>query len=342
MAVPEVGAWARLLRRCLVEGIAKNRPAAIHFCMTSEIAWEWYRSFLEVLRTGSLSGAARSLGMTQPTVGRHIAALEQQWGQPLFVRTAQGLQPTQAAQDLRPDAEAMAHTAAALERRARSPVGALAGTVRISASEVWAVQVLPALLAPLTAQHPALQLELVASEAMDDLLHRQADIAVRMQRPTQEQLVALHVGAVELGLYAHQRYIERRGMPQSLAALTVPGHSSIGFDQVSPFVRSLMQRWPELARSHFTYRTDSASAAWALLQAGAGIGMCHVALAQPCAHLQRVLASQVSVALPVWLAMHEDLRRQPACQRVFQALAAGLKAYTAQSVVGQTAQAIGE
>lgn len=295
--------------------------------MASDIAWEWYRSFWEVAQQGSLSAAARALSLTQPTLGRHIASLEAQLSQRLFVRSASGLQLTEQGRSLLPYAQSMATTAAALQRAATAQTQAVMGTVRISASEIFATEVLPGILLPVTQTHAGLALEIVATDKLDDLLHRESDIAVRMLRPTQEALIAKHIGCVELGLYAHQHYLRRQGLPCSLQQLLAAPHRLIGFDQLSPFARQLIQRWPQLQRSAFTFRTDSAASSMALLRAGAGIGLCQAPLARREPALQRLLPEVVSVQLDVWLAMHEDLRAQPACQAVFNALAQGLGSY---------------
>ena len=159
--------------------------------MTSNIGWELYRSFLGVLREGSLSGAARALGITQPTAGRHVAALEKALGVVLFTRSQLGLMPTEVALALQTHAEAMESTATSLERAATSQGEGVRGVVRISASEVVGVEVLPPIVARLREAHPALKVELVLTNRVQDLLRREADIAVRMVRPRQEQLVAL-------------------------------------------------------------------------------------------------------------------------------------------------------
>lgn len=144
-------------------------------------------------------GAARALGLTQPTAGRHVDALERALGFALFIRTQQGLSPTEAALALRPYAESLESTSAALLRAASSQGEGVRGTVRITASEVVTAEVLPAILADLHAAYPGLILELVPSNRLEDLLRRDADIAVRMQRPSQGVLVARHIGGIELG-----------------------------------------------------------------------------------------------------------------------------------------------
>jgi len=292
--------------------------------MTSTIAWEWYRSFLGVLREGSLSGAARALDLTQPTVGRHVAALEAQVGQSLFVRTPAGLLPTEAALALRPYAEAMDSTAAALERTARSHGDGVRGVVRVTASEVVGVEILPALIAKLRERHPQLVVELVLSNKVQDLLRREADIAIRMTPPKQEQLIARRVGTIEVGLHAHERYLEARGMPSTMKAL-MQGHALIGYDQPPPYVRALARRFPALERERLALRADNDLAQLALIRAGAGIGACQVGLARRDPALRRVLAQAFSLPLDTWVTMHEDLRDSPRCRAAFEALVTGLE-----------------
>lgn len=296
--------------------------------MAEEIDWELYRTFLAVLEHGSLSGAARALGMTQPTVGRHIGALEASFRQTLFTRSQTGLLPTETALALRGGAEAMRSHAAALQRAASGGGGdAVTGTVRISASEIVAIEVLPPAVAQLHQDHPGLTIELVPTNRVQDLLQREADVAVRMSEPAQEALVARRVGDVALGLYAHRDYLRRRGTPMVPAELT--GHSLIGFDTETPYLRAATRRFPVWRRQAFALRSDADLAQLALLRAGGGIGVCHVALAQRDAALVRVLAGYFALALPTWITMHEGQRASPRCRVVFEALARCLLAYAA-------------
>ena len=299
--------------------------------MASTIPWELLRTLLGVLREGSLSGAARALGLTQPTVGRHTAALEAQLGRPLFTRSPTGLLPTDAALALRGHAEQMEAAAAALQRAATSGAqGEVSGTVRVTASEVIGVEVLAGLFADLREQHPGLVLELALSNHVQDLLRREADIAVRMTPPEQGQLVARRVGAIALGLFARPDYLDRHGRPATLADLR--GHTLIGFDTETAFIRAAAKRLGAgvggvVGRDHFALRCDSDLAQLAMIRAGAGIGICQVALAQREPRLERVLAGQFAWPLETWIAMHEDLRHSAPCRAVFDALVAGLQAH---------------
>ncbi|UYK77144.1 LysR family transcriptional regulator [Xanthomonas sacchari] len=295
--------------------------------MDNTIGWELYRSFLAVLEEGSLSAAARALGLTQPTVGRHVAALEQALAVPLFVRSQTGLLPTDAALALRGHAQAMGSLAASLQRAAGRHGDAVRGTVRIAASEVIGAEVLPPVLAALRRAHPHLRLELVLSNRVQDLLHREADVAVRMTRPTQDVLVARRVGEVAVALFAHQDYVDRHGLPQALEEL--PQHALIGFDTETPFLRAARSALPPWRREAFALRADSDLAQLALLRAGCGIGFCQVALARRTPTLLPVLPQQVRVGLESWIVMHQDVRGSAACSAVFSALVEAMTAHTA-------------
>ncbi len=293
--------------------------------MGNEPSWEWYRTFLSVIETGSLSAAARVLGLTQPTVGRHIESLETALVLKLFTRSFEGFAPTEAARELQPYAASVAATAAALRRVASSIGDGVRGTVRVTASDVIGVEVLPAILASLRAAHPALVVELVMSNQVGDLLQREADIAVRMVRPTQQALVARHIGSIDIGLFAHQRYLNAYGTPASLAALD--GHALIGYDQQTTMVRAWLDRFPAFARDKLALRADSDLAHLGAIRSGFGIGWCQAALAARDAGLVRVLAADCALPLPTWIVMHEDLRASPRCAVTFAALVAGLTDY---------------
>lgn len=295
--------------------------------MTTNLSWDLYRTFLSVLTEGSLSGAARTLGITQPTAGRHVAALEAALGQTLFTRSQTGLLPTDAAESLRAHALAMQHTALAFERAAASHGDGVNGVVRISASEVVGVEVLPPMLNALRRAHPQLILELVPTNRIQDLLHREVDIAVRMAPPQQDALIARRVGSVDIGLHARDDYLARYGTPSSLTDLA--HHALIGFDQMTPFIREATRNAPIWKREAFAFRADSDLAQLAMIRAGYGIGGCQVPLARRDARLVRVLPNAFRFKLPAWVTMHEDLRQSARCKAVFDALVAGLSAYMA-------------
>ena len=218
--------------------------------------------------------------------------------------------------------EAMNSTAAALQTRSRSHGEGVKGTVRVSASEVVGVEVLPPIVARLRHEHPQLKVELVLTNRVQDLLRREADIAVRMTQPKQDLLIARRVGDVVLGLYAHKSYLAQRGAPRTPADLAL--HSLIGFDEETPFIRAARKALPAWTREAFSLRTDSDIGQLALIRSGCGIGVCQVALARRDPSLVRVLPRHFELKLETWVTMHEDLRGSPRCKVTFDALVKGL------------------
>ena len=293
--------------------------------MSDEPSWDLYRTFLTVLAHGSLSAAARELGLTQPTIGRHIDALEQAVGAELFTRSQSGLLPTDAAQLLAPFAQTMAASSSALLRAASGHRDRIDGTVRISASEVIAVEVLPPILAALQDRHPELEIELSASDTVEDLLNREADIAVRMMEPQQDALVVRRIGDIPIGCYAHHAYLEKHGTPQTLEDIKT--HRLIGFDRQTAYVRTMVKRFPVAEGIAFSLRTDSYLAQLAAIRAGAGIGMCQTGLGDADPNLRRVLPGVMDMHIGTWVAMHENLKTSPRCRVAFDALVEGLKLY---------------
>ncbi|GIX10745.1 LysR family transcriptional regulator [Elioraea sp.] len=289
--------------------------------------WALWRSFLAVLRSGSLSASARSLGLAHPTLRRHIATLESALGATLFTRSPAGLLPTAVALSLRPAAEAMEAAAARLLRDATAGGAAPAGTIRLTASEVLGAEVLPALLAGLRERHPGLDVELVLSNETLDVLRRDADIAVRMYRPRTEGLVAQRIGTVELGFFAHQSWIARHGEPRDLAALIEAG-VLIGPDRETALPRALAAQGFATTREAFVFRSDSDLACLGALRAGLGVGVCQVPLARRMPELRRVLPG-LGGSLEVWLVTHPDLRQVPRVRAALAALSAGLRRYLA-------------
>ncbi|MDR7126476.1 LysR family transcriptional regulator, partial [Pseudotabrizicola sp. 4114] len=178
--------------------------------------WERHRAFLAVIREGSLSAAARALSVAQPTVRRRIEDLEREHGVVLFMRSPAGLLPTGIALELAAHVDAMAKAAQSFARAASAEAGAATGTVRITASEVVGVEVLPAMLADLQRLHPGLIIELGLNNSRENLLEREADIAIRMVRPSQDALVARHIGAIRVGFHARRDYLDRHGHPQTI------------------------------------------------------------------------------------------------------------------------------
>lgn len=291
----------------------------------AEPSWELYETFLSVMRTGSLSGASRALAVAQPTVRRRVEALEASLGAVLFTRATNGLVPTEAARATLPHAEAMSASARALVRATSGPLEAERGTVRVTASEIIGLEVLPGLLKPFRAQWPDLQLELALSNRLEDLLRRDADVAVRMTAPTQASLVARKVGVLPVGLFAHRDYLARHPAPKKPAGL-LQGHALIGADRGRGLIDAMATLGLTLGPRDFAIRTDSDGAQLNALRAGLGIGVCQVPLGERTPSLVRVLP-RVVFPLETWVVMHEDQRSVRRVRLVFEHLVKSLGDY---------------
>lgn len=275
--------------------------------------WTLLRSFLAVVDGGSLSTAARTIGATQPTLSRHIRELETALGVILFTRSAQGLDPTKAALGLVEDARAMGAAAEALNLKAQGRSQHLHGTVRISASVIVANLILPPILASLRQAEPSIQIEIVASDTNQNLLRRDADIAIRMVDPTQNALIARKLGDTAIGLFATRDYFDRRGRITSKDDLR--HHDLIGLDRSEFLVRGFAAHGIGLTREEFAFRTDDGILTWHLLLAGAGIGIAQVILAKRHADLEQVGGGIGLGSLPVWLVMSEEVRSNARIRR---------------------------
>lgn len=287
----------------------------------SDTDWDLFQSLHAVLEAGSLSAAARLRGMTQPTIGRHIEALEQRLGAPLFLRSPRGIQPTDLALEMRPRLEDMAAAVASALRDVAGSGDHTRGVVRVTASEIVGCEILPPILADFHARHPAIEVELTASNRQADLTRRDADIAVRMGRPTQNTLVARKLGLVTLGLYAAPAYATRRGLPQCFDELA--DHTMVGFDGVSPNIEVAVDIGRPINRDLFAFRSDNDIAQLAAIKAGFGIGACQRTLARRYG-LVPVLADRFAIEMEMWLCMPEGLRMTPRMRLMFDHLAESL------------------
>ena len=285
--------------------------------------WRHIPSFLAALDHGSLLGAARALRASQPTIGRHIAELETQLGLVLFERTGRGLVPTPTALRLAESARAMEAGADALARSVSGAEVGISGTVRITASQPVACMLLPPLLARMRLELPEIQVALVSSNAVTNLLRREADIALRMVRPGQASLVAKHIGTVGLGTYAHRDYLRRRGTPLQLADLLqhdVVGNDGDG-DGTGDIVRGFAAMGFPVERAQFALRTDDLIAYWQLVRSGAGIGFLADYMARTDPNLVALLPMLKLPELPIWLTVHREIRSSQRIRAVYDFLA---------------------
>lgn len=288
----------------------------------SSFDWSLVQAFLAVAREGSLSAAARQTGVSQPTLGRQVKALENGLGIPLFNRKARGVALTEEGHALLPAAQAMAQAAAQLATVAAGRDTDIGGTVRITASEFVAQYILPPIIADLRLMHPDVQIELHPTDESDNLLFREADIAVRMYRPRQLEIVTKFLGVLPLGFFASSAYVQRKGRPISLEEMI--DHDLIGYDASERLIRGAREFGWELSRADFGVRCDQQSVHGELIKAGCGIGILQTQLAESFG-LEAVFPTFPMPGLEVWLTTHEALRSAPRIRAVWAALEVGLR-----------------
>lgn len=281
--------------------------------------WALIQSFLAALEHGSLLGAARATGVSQPTLGRHIAELESQLHLLLFERTGRGLQPTAHALELAEAARAMQDGAARFSRLASGAGQAVQGRVRLSASQPVACFLLPPILARMQQALPGIVVELVVSNAVSNLLLREADIALRLVQPEQSTLVAQRIGQVALQACASQAYLARRGVPQVPAELVQ--HSIIAGDQNQEIEAGFEALGLPTRQLRYGLRTDDLNAQWAAVKAGLGIGFMSQYLVTTDATVQPLLPMLEVPALPLWITVHRELRTSARIRAVYDFLA---------------------
>lgn len=284
--------------------------------------WALLRSFLAVAETGSLSAAATRIATTQPTLSRHIRELEAALGVTLFTRSVRGLDPTEAALSLIDDARAMGAAAQALALKAEGRSQQLTGTVRITAAVIVANLMLPAVLVALREAEPSIQVEIVASDLTQNLLRRDADIAIRMIDPAQNALIARKLGEAPIGLFGARTYFARRGRIETIEDLR--GHDLIGFDRSDGIIKAYAANGHPVTREEFPIRCDDQMLYWNLLLAGAGVGFAQVLVASRYPELERVEVDLRVPPIPMWLVMHEEVRTNARIRRVADFLAAAL------------------
>lgn len=288
-----------------------------------EAGWDDQRAFLAVIEEGSLSGAARKLTISQPTVRARIAALEHAIGGALFVRSVNGMVPTHQALTLADHVRAMQRASDAMMRAASSPPDVIAGIVRLSVSEFVGIEVIPPVLASLRARHPELRIELVLSNTSANLLEQEVDVALRMTDPKQQALVARKVAQIPLGLFAHRDYLAHRGTPRTTEDLS--HHDVIGPDRSQADLSLAANVMPNVSPTRFVLRTDSHPAQFAAVRAGLGIGAVQVPVAEPNADLVHVLPDIQIGLLETWIVTHEDLRNVPRVRALIDHIANAFK-----------------
>lgn len=290
---------------------------------TVRFDWTRVRAFLVTAEEGSLSAAARALGLTQPTVGRQVAALEAELGAALFERGAQGFALTPTGAALLPHAQAMGDAARALSLAAAGRSDAIEGTVRVTASEAVAALFLPPVLRALRAAHPGLEIELVATNEVRDLRRREADVAIRNGAPDDPELTARKIGEATARLYASPTYLAARGPFVDAASLAAADF--IGFEENATYVAGLSAAGVDVPEIRFSIRTTSHLAQWEMVKAGLGVGVMADALAAGEPLAAPAAPWLAPFRFPVWLVAHRKLAASRRIRVVFDALAETLR-----------------
>jgi DNA-binding transcriptional LysR family regulator len=286
--------------------------------------WNLLRAFLATSEAGSLSGAARVLGLTQPTLSRQIAALEQASGLMLFERVGRGLQLTQAGQNMLEDTRAMGQAADRVALVASGQSDSVEGRVRITASDVMAAYVLPPALKRLRQIAPRLEIDVVAANDIRDLMRREADIAVRHVRPDQPDLIARLVAQAQARFYGAPTYLAQRGRPMSVDDLSQ--HDFVSFADPDETIAYLKPLGIHLTRENFRIGSDNGIVAWELVRQGFGLSIMATDVASANPGVELVLPDLPPVEFPVWLTTHRELHTSRRIRIVFDTLAEFLSA----------------
>ena len=289
----------------------------------AKLDWSLVQTFLAVGESGSLSEAARRLNISQPTAGRQVKQMEEALDVTLFHRQARGLSLTEAGTALMPHARTMAESLNALSLAAAGRSEKLSGPVRITASVFTSQVHLPPIIARLRQEEPEISIDLVPTDRSENLLYREADIAVRMYQTEQLDIVTKYIGEIELGLYASKDYIARRGRLTDIARFFE--HDVVGYDRSDLILKGMRDFGLEVQRDWFATRTDHQTVYWELVRAGCGIGFAQCLFADADPKVERLLPDIPMPTLPVWLAAHEAMRNTPRIRRVWDALAEGLR-----------------
>ncbi|PCI04539.1 MAG: LysR family transcriptional regulator [Hyphomicrobiales bacterium] len=294
----------------------------MHLCMdrrSIKFDWNRARAFLVTAEEGSLSAAARALGMAQPTLGRQVSALEEELGVVLFERVGRGLTLTPSGLELLDHVRAMGEAASAVSLTSFGQSQTIEGKVSIAASETYAAVLLPPIIAKLRVMEPGIEIEIVTSNAPSDLRKREADIAIRNFRPTEPDLIAKKIRDVPARLYATPKYLEKIGNPKLPYDLREADF--INIDGSGAFMDGLNMMGLNLTKKNFPVLTKNYLVMWELVKQGVGIGILdgNIGDAEPL--VQRVLPDLEPLIFPIWLVAHRELSTSRRIRMVFDLLA---------------------
>jgi len=288
---------------------------------STELQFDWnlMRSFLAVMDHGSLQAAARALGHSQPTMGRHVEQLESQLSVALFERTGRALMPTETARQIAITARNMQGSADNICRLVQKKDKTLKGLVRISASRVVTSLLLPSITLKIQSVAPDIDLAVVATDSVSNLLKRDADIAIRMVKPDQADVIAKRIGEINIRPCASRSYLDRWGTPKTPPELF--SHRIVGPDKDSGVLKGMAQIIQHLGLDfeniRLVYRSDDFLAQRAAIRAGVGIGFAPLFHLDDDSDLIPIPIDIPIPPLPLWLAVHREIRTTPRIRTVF-------------------------
>ena len=280
--------------------------------------WNLIKSFLAVLDEGTLSGAARKLGVSQPTISRHMDELEEELNLTLFERGRRGALPTSAAYAIADHARSIQRATEALSLSAAGKSENLKGTVRITASQIVSSYVLPDIMSRLLDEYPEVEIEIVSSDHVENLLERHADIAIRMVSPRQLNLISKRVNEFTIGVFAHEDYLEKWGTPKCVEDLGE--HRMVGFDRNSKIIDSFVAEKVDVDRHFFRLRCDDQVVYWRSLLAGAGLGFISHFVARKNPTLVEIPNLLHIPPLGIWLVSHREVKTNLRIRKVYDFL----------------------
>lgn len=281
--------------------------------------WNLARAFCATADAGSLSAAARKLGLTQPTLSRQVAALETELGVTLFERIGKRLVLTDAGLGLVEPARAMSAAAEAMALAAAGSSQDVSGRVTISATDAVSAYLLPGVIARIREAAPEITLVIVASDSISDLRRREADIAIRHVRSTEPELIARLVGEMTAHFYAAESWIAKNGTPETVAELCEA--DLLGFEPVDQFSEHLRAAGIPVPADRFRIISSNAIVLWEMVRRGQGVSMMLKEIAELMPGVIRLLPALPGITVPVWLVSHRELRTNKRVRLVFDILA---------------------
>ncbi len=285
--------------------------------------WNRARAFLVTAEEGSLSAAARALGLAQPTLGRQVEALQEELGVTLFERAGRGMQLPPAGHAMIEHARAMGEAAGRLSNVAFGQNHTMEGPVTISASDAYAGLLLPPIIEKMTEAEPRITVNVVVSNTASDLLRREADIAIRNFRPEEPDLIARKIRDAEARMFASPDYAASLGPIQSKDDFAKARF--VGLDRTGQFLGMLQQMGYPISEANVPVHTENFLVMWALVKRGMGIGMIDSVIGDADPGVVRLWEDEPTLGFPIWLVAHRDLHQNRRLRFVWDFLADALR-----------------